>query len=240
LIFNPTFKQNTNVHYLDITITRKPTLLKISVFHKPTSTDTTVNYCSNHPVEQKIGAFRYHINRLHDFPVTPEKKCKEWTTIRTIEINNSFPLNLLDKLNRQILHRKAKHGQKIKKTKIDYKKKWATFTYCTPKVRKIINLFKNTNVNIAFKSPNTIRQLLKPKMYATQEFEKNVVYRLVCNTCHKAYIGQKSRSLKQRFQKHHRYIRHYDPLSAYVVHILNNKHECGPITETASLLKHIE
>jgi hypothetical protein len=54
-----------------------------------------------------------------------------------------------------------------------------------------------------------------------------------------SYIGQTSRRLKQRYQEHIRYIRRNEPQSAYVLHILNNKHEYGPINNTMTLLKHI-
>jgi hypothetical protein len=39
------------------------------------------------------------------------------------------------------------------------KKKWATFTYTSPQIRKITNLFKHTDVNISFKGYNTMAQL---------------------------------------------------------------------------------
>jgi hypothetical protein len=68
---------------------------------------------------------------------------------------------------------------------------------------------------MALKSSNTLQQPLK-KMYTTQELKKSGIYKIACNTCHKACIGQTSRSLKQRFQEHHRYIQHNDPRSAYV------------------------
>ena len=54
-----------------------------------------------------------------------------------------------------------------------------------------------------------------------------------------SYSGQTSHSLKQRYQEHIIYIKHNDPQSAYVLHILHNKHEYGPINDTTTLLKHI-
>ena len=54
-----------------------------------------------------------------------------------------------------------------------------------------------------------------------------------------SYIGKTSHSLKKRYQEHIRYIRHNEPQSAYVQHILNNKHEYSPIKNTMTLLKHI-
>ena len=39
-------------------------------------------------------------------------------------------------------------------------------------------------------------------------------------------------------QEHTRYIRHNKPQLTYALHILNNKHEYGPISNTMALLKH--
>jgi len=34
--------------------------------------------------------------------------------------------------------------------------RWATFTYYSPAIRKITNLFRNSNIRIAFRTTNTI------------------------------------------------------------------------------------
>jgi len=39
-----------------------------------------------------------------------------------------------------------------------------TFTYYSPKISKITNLFKHTNVGISFKKANTLQQLTKPRI----------------------------------------------------------------------------
>ena len=56
-------------------------------------------------------------------------------------------------------------------------------------------------------------------------------------TCNKAYVAQTSRSLKQRYKEHTRYIRSNNPQSAYALHILNNQHKYDPIEKTMTLLK---
>jgi hypothetical protein len=107
------------------------------------------------------------------------------------------------------------------------------------RIRKITNPFKHTNIWIAFKCTNTLKQLTKPKFHSSiQEQDKNGTYKLTCNTCQMSYIGQTSRSLKQIYQEHTRYIRHNEPQSAYAQHILNNKREYAPINNTITLLKH--
>jgi hypothetical protein len=75
--------------------------------------------------------------------------------------------------------------------------------YYSPKIRKIINLFKHINVGISFMNTNTVQQLTKPKKdNKAVEQEKRRIYELTCNTCRMSYIGQTSRSLKQRYQEH--------------------------------------
>jgi hypothetical protein len=54
-----------------------------------------------------------------------------------------------------------------------------------------------------------------------------------------AYVGQTSHNLRKRYQEHIGYVRNNNPQSAYAQHILNNKHEYGPIDNTMSLLKQI-
>ena len=65
--------------------------------------------------------------------------------------------HLLLKLNRQILHKLNN-----KKTSKNDEKIWTTFTFHSPKIRKITNLFKNTNIGITFKTTTTLHHLIKP------------------------------------------------------------------------------
>jgi hypothetical protein len=110
--------------------------------------------------------------------------------------------------------------------------------YYSPKVRKITNLFKQTEIRIAFKNNNTIPQILRPKTNNnTPIYNKCGVYKLTCKTCQHVYVGQTSRNLKQRYQERIRYVRNNDPQSAFAQHILNNQHEYGTIEEIMKLLK---
>jgi hypothetical protein len=145
--------------------------------------------------------------------------------------NNNFPQNLLQKLNTN-----ATQNQPRSKGK-NRKKTWTNFIYYSPKIRKSTNVFKHTNIGIAFKNTSTLQQLTKLKtINQTPEHDKSGIYKLTCNTCHRSHIGQTSRSLKLGFQEHTRYIKHNDTQSVYALHVLNNKHEYGPISDTMSLL----
>ena len=95
--------------------------------------------------------------------------------------------------------------------------KRAAFTYTSTQMRKITNLFKHTNVRIAYKCTNTISHLSKPTNEATlpsSPYDRRGIYKLTCMTCDKVYVGQTSWNLKQRYKEHTCYIKNNNPQSA--------------------------
>ena len=154
LKFTITQETNEQISFLDILITRQEQKLDINIYRKNTTTDTTINYLSNHPMEHKMAAYRYYINRMNRLPLS-EKKRIEWQTILRIAHNNNFPTRKITTLRKQIERNNT--ATKQKRSTDRQKNKWTTFTYYSPKIRKITNLFKNTDINIAFKSSNSIQ-----------------------------------------------------------------------------------
>jgi len=182
-----------------------------------------------------MAAYHYLINRMLSLPLTTERRIAEWQKIRIIANNNKLPIHHIAKMRKQI-QRKTQMNT-INNSNYN---KWATFTYHSSKVRKITNIFKQTDIKIAFKSKNTLQQLTKPKIHnTTQDRDKSGIYKLTCNTFNRAYIGQTSRNLTLRYREHIRYIKNNHPQSAYALHILQNIHEYGPLKDTMSLLKPI-
>jgi hypothetical protein len=84
---------------------RKTPHLETDIYRKPTTTDTTINFLSNHPIEHKTDAFRYHIIRMHSPPLTTTRKQKEWEIIQQIAKNKNFPQHLLHRINLQTKHK---------------------------------------------------------------------------------------------------------------------------------------
>jgi hypothetical protein len=120
--------------------------------------------------------------------------------------------------------------------------KWTIFTYTSPQIRKVTNIFKHTNIKIGFKCNNTLSRLTKPtsKTNPSTLYDKCGIYSLSCITCNKKYVGQTSRSLSIRYKEHARNIKYNNPQSAYALHILNQRHEYGPIDKTMTFLKPIQ
>jgi hypothetical protein len=145
---------------------------------------------SNHPIEYKLAAYRYHINRMLELPLTKEKRIHEWTIIQKMARKNNFPNRPITNLKQQI-ERNTKQQQPDKKENTN--RKWATFTYYNSTVRKITNLFKHTDIRISLKNNNTISQIFRTKQNnKTPEYNMSGIYKLTCKTCQHTYIGQTS------------------------------------------------
>ena len=163
-------------------------------------------------------------------PLKTTQREREWLTILHIAHQNGFPRTIIHKLRHQIEH-KSTHN-----TPSDNKNRnWTKFTYISPQIRKVTNIFRNTKVKVAFKCHKTLGYLIKPpKDHRTPPHNKWGIYQLTCNTCKQSYVGQTSRSLSIRFQEYTRYIRQNNPQSAYA---LQKQHEYGPIKDIMSFLK---
>jgi hypothetical protein len=109
---------------------------------------------------------------------------------------NGFPKHTIYNLEKKLTSKqKKKPLLKDKQTTQKEDKKWITSTYHSPLVRKVTNLLKKTNIIIAFRCTNTIHQQLSQKPDNTNP---SGIYKIKCNTCNKAYIGQSGRPITVR------------------------------------------
>ena len=65
---NTSYEEKNSIDFLNLSITRTHNKLTIDIYRKPMTTNTTINFMSNHPLEHKMAASRYHIERMHKLP----------------------------------------------------------------------------------------------------------------------------------------------------------------------------
>jgi hypothetical protein len=147
--------------------------------------------------------------------------------------NNCFPKHIIYNLRKKLTSKQKKNPSTSEPQLTQTKRKWITFTYYSPLIRKVNNLFKQTKLNIAFRTTNTIYQQLSHK---PSNINPSGVYELKCNTCNKAHIGQTGSSITIRDKERIRYIRTNNPTSC-AMHILDNRHEYGTVNEILKLLQ---
>ena len=176
----------------------------------------------------------FYINRMTNILSTEQAIKQEWDRIITMARNNGFPIPLTHRLRNKITTKKDNTTSIQRKE--HNSNKWITVTYHSPAVHKVTNLFRRTNLKIAFRPTNTIR-VYQQLVYKYRDPNPSGIYQLKCNTCNNAYVGQAVRPIKIRHKEHIRYIRNNKPTSAYATHIFDNRHEFGPAEETLKLLK---
>jgi hypothetical protein len=86
-------EQNNTLNYLDITMHKTPSHIKISAYRKPTFTDTIIPYTSNNPTQHKFAAVRFLYNILNTYQLQPAEFQQEENTIQDILHNNTFPIH---------------------------------------------------------------------------------------------------------------------------------------------------
>jgi len=120
-----------------------------------------------------------HIYSFNDLKFTLKHlKCSYMFRSYDHPKNNGYPINTINRFKTKLTAKQQKQQQYLKT--IARNKKWVTFTYFRPIVRRITNLFKQSNLNIAFQATNTIRQQLNEKQTSKNS---SGIYKLVCNTC---------------------------------------------------------
>jgi hypothetical protein len=92
LTFTEELEQDNRLNFLDINIHKLPPGIKISIFRKPTFTDTLIPYTSNHPPQHKYSAIRFLYNRLNSYQLNEEEHQREENIIHNILLNNSFTI----------------------------------------------------------------------------------------------------------------------------------------------------
>jgi hypothetical protein len=101
----------------------------------------------------------------------------------------------------------------------------------------ITNLFKHTNVRIAFHTRNSILSHLTNHTHKNQYLSSGI-YKLTCPDCNKAYIGQTGRNFSIRFNEHNQAFCKNSTSSNVAQHLNEHAHSFGTIDTTTHILQH--
>jgi hypothetical protein len=163
LTFKDEMEINNFINYLVLSVNKSDNQITIDVYQKPTYIDITIHYTSNHPHLQKLAGFHFFIQRLNSLPLTENAKEQEWIWIITTARYNGFPEHIIQEIKHKHNKNTITHAHQMES--IPQHKKWSKFQFHSPAIYKITNMFKKTDVKIAFKATNTIFHQLtyKPK-----------------------------------------------------------------------------
>ena len=119
--------------------------------------------------------------------------------------NNHFPIALIHNLKHCMTQERKQlpSPSPTQPTQPTKSKKWATFTFSSPQIRKVTNLLKKTGIKIVFRSNNTLAHLIETTTKTkTPSHNRPGIYQLKCHTCNHLYVGQTNHNLKTRCYIH--------------------------------------
>jgi hypothetical protein len=116
------------------------------------------------------------------------------------------------------------------------KKKWVTFTFVGKETSYITNVFRQTDLKIAFCANNTIENLLTHIRPTPDKFSLSGVYKLNCPDCNKAYVGQIGRPFNIRYNEHKLAFWNNSLASSFAKHLNEEAHSFGPINNIMQVL----
>jgi len=70
------------------------------------------------------------------------------------------------------------------------------------------------------------------------KYSRSGVYKLTCQECNNAYVGQTGRTFNQRFKEHRNAFKSNRNISNYAKNALDHQHPFGPIQETVQILQY--
>jgi len=214
---------------VDIAIHKSQNDVRISIYRKPTFTDTIIPYSSNHSTQQKYTAIRFLYNRLNTYQLHNEEYSEGENTIRNILYSNSFPIH------------PQKHTNRIQNQihippKLTHK--WATFTYIGRGTTYITYILKHSDIKIAYCTNNTTHNHLTYDNHNHDKFSSTGVYKMTCLDCNKAYVGQTGRNFIERYNEHKRAFRNNSHTSRFAQHLNEHAHCFGSIDNIMQILHH--
>jgi hypothetical protein len=183
LKFKPTPETIISINFLDLLLHITNHGLETEVYRKPTSTDTTIHYNSSHPMEHNLAAYRFLPNRIHQLPITPPYKQKEWNMIQNIAKANAFPHALLVKLDAQISRTPTLSSTKDSPTATTTStpKTWVMFTYYNPMIQKKNIFLSQYQRQNHIRTNNTIHNALHNRPRNTNILAQSGIYQLKCH-----------------------------------------------------------
>jgi hypothetical protein len=194
-----------------------------------------IHSMSCHPVEHKFAGINYLINRITTYPVTNQNiDIEEQTINHLLKINGYHYLNVKNLIQHKQL-RANEDNNKAKNINKNHNK-WAVFTYVGKETRFITKLFKEFNVNISFRTRNTIENILTKQRSLRNQYVNSGVYVLKSQNCPSIYIGQTGRKFRVRYKEHIEDTKSNKSRTGFSQHILNTGHACDTMENTMEIL----
>lgn len=240
LKFTYELENNNQLPYLDMLLVRKDNqTIQTEWYQKPIASGRFLDYCSFHPLYQKLNTANNLINRINTFSTNLSDGQKAKIMDEQLKINN-YPKSLRHRLiNRRNCHRNSSTNQAPTTATPDLQHTYRSIAYfpgLTENIRKQLNEDYPT-IKLATRNIKTTRTMFtQTKDITHKEDQKNLIYSIPCNNCNQHYIGMTTNKLKTRISGHKSNINTLEHLRQ--TGITDDDHQITTLRERTALLNH--
>ncbi len=183
---------------LDVMVKKKDSgLLSFSVYRKATHTDHYLQFDSHQPLEHKLGVMRTLRHRTNTTVTDQQVRREEEDHIKKALSIAGYP-----KWTWNMPGTSKKGSQNKEKRQI---KGHITLPYIKGVTEHLTRIIRSHDVAVHTRPMNKMRDILVAPKDPTSHLDRSgVVYKVKCNDCTSAYVGETARPLRSRISEHHR------------------------------------
>jgi len=194
-------------------------------FRKPTFSGRYINFYSNHPQQYKLNSIANLVD--HAILLSDERFYdSNLTIVKNILTNNGYPTKLINKqINNRCKHI-AHNKNDLNNGDNTNNKNCTLLIPFAGKVSYDIKRILNNVVDVRFTVPRKLDTLIKKSKDRLKDSQlTEIVYKLNCRDCYKAYIGQTKRHVGTRIKEHFSNIKGTSNFSVVTNHRLTLNHD---------------
>ena len=220
--FTYELENDNKLPFLDTLLHRNNDKIQRSVYRKPTYKNDIIHFYSHHTDRIKSGIIiGFYLRALRI--CSPEYVDNEIKYIEESFTTLKYPKHFIRSARRRA-YKIFKNKNNDKVINDNKNEKFRRITLPTNRISE--SLAKNLtifNIEISNKTSTTIKDITRNTSNKPPE-SNACVYSIPCSGCTSVYIGQTSRTLKQRLYEHRRALKSADPKNALVTHRNSENH----------------
>ena len=211
--------------FLDLLLSRNKNKIAFDIYRKSTTTDRFITSDSHHSYQHKLAAFRSLVHRLVNIPLSLTNFEKEKAKIIQIAQVNGYESKIINNLIRSTKRKKQLRDCTSLLPIAPENKKRFRISFHHGLSEKLVNLFRNHDIDLIQCSDSKISRFLTSNKDKTPHLEKSGVYEIQCEDCDLKYIGSSRRQIQIRFKEHSKINSQNIQQSAIAKHIFDTGHK---------------
>ncbi len=201
--FTCEYETNGKLPFLDVELIRTDDKIKTKWYRKPSSSDTLLNFRSQHTLKQKLNVASGLIKRVCSL-TTIQKPAENLPLIKEILMKNNYPLFIINKLFNDYMRKTFNNDVTPidKRNPIEHYRSIQMVNGLSHKIAKCVGGFTD-NIQICFKNQKTVKSLhTKVKDEIAEMWKSGIVYAVQCEDCFLIYFGITGKYLITRINQH--------------------------------------